>query len=145
MKDGEEMKLDHLFQLNKDWLGYLASPYTAQSKELMHRRYEAITDLAAKLFKAGMILICPITQSVAIVEKSKTLKSCWNTWKRVDLEFVNRCDFVIVADFPGWDRSVGVLAELEYAASKGKHIVHLTEDDPIIEHLIGKYKLNEDL
>lgn len=145
-RDGEEVKMDYLFkQPGHPGIGYLASPYSSKSKALMQRRFEAITDLAAKLFESGMILFCPITQSVAIVKKSKKLTGLWSTWQTVDLSFVDKLDYILVVKFPGWDKSVGLQAELDYAITHKKRIMTLEENDPIILHLVEKYSLNDEI
>ena len=39
----------------------------------------------------------------------------WEFWKRVDTDFLERCDQLVVLCLPGWDKSVGVEAEVSIA------------------------------
>ncbi len=110
--------------LKKHKLIYLASPYTAKSKKLMHERFKEISKVGAKLVMKGHILFCPISQSVALA-KYGNLKTNWAFWKTFDLTVLSKCDELWVVKMPGWKESVGVQAEIQYAEDNGIKIRYL--------------------
>jgi hypothetical protein len=52
------------------------------------------------------------------------LKGDWETWKKIDFEFIKWCDEVVVVNFDeeAVANSTGVQGELEFAEELGKNI-----------------------
>ena len=57
------------------------------------------------------------------------LPTDWGFWKNYDIAFLDRCGDLIVLMIDGWDRSIGVAAEIEHAKQMGYNTVYLTLDD----------------
>lgn len=101
---------------------YIASPYTGKSPFAIINffirlsRYRQITSLIGKLQdKYKYAFIGPITQSHHTAKYMKSKCSLFKSWRLRDLTYISRCDEVWVAMMPGWDESVGVLSEIEFA------------------------------
>jgi hypothetical protein len=108
-------------------LVYLASPYSDKSAKVRKQRAEDITRIAADLtakYKHAMFL--PITQSHAMKKYRPDLGTDFNAWKHIDLYMVaEKCDECWVVKMKNWDKSVGVLAEIECAKYIGKPVRYI--------------------
>ena len=98
---------------------YLAIPYSGYK----YKSFALANEIAAKLIEKGHIVFSPISMSHPIAELG-TLDGNWEVWKKIDLEFIDWCDEVVVVNFDlkAVENSVGVQEELEYARGKGKII-----------------------
>jgi hypothetical protein len=117
-------------------VAYLASPYTHKSKSIMKRRERAVTHAAAKLTEQGYTLICPITTSAQLVQFMENTSSVWADWEKNDKRLVKVSDFVIVLCLDGWDKSVGVTAEIEYAKALNKSIMYISPESLNIKDVV---------
>lgn len=93
---------------------YLASPYTNIDILVCIERFHAACRAAAHLMKQGEIVFAPICHSHPI-HAIGGLAGDWETWKKFDEAMIRRCDKIIVLTLDGWERSVGIKAELEIA------------------------------
>lgn len=103
---------------------YLAIPYSRYEE----KSFMLANEIAAELLKEGHIVFSPISMSHPIAIHGN-LKGDWNTWKRVDFEFIKWCEEVVVVNFDNdaVTNSVGVQAELEYAKELDKKISYYYE------------------
>lgn len=106
---------------------YLASPYSHPDPAVRRWRYDKVCALTADLLQAGRHVFSPIVYSHSLAERF-SLPGSWDFWQRVDLEFIDRCDEVLVYQLPGWEESVGVQAEIAYAKEQGKPVCFLPDD-----------------
>lgn len=97
-------------------LCYLASPYTHELKSVMHERFLAAAKATADLIAQGHLVFSPILHGVPLVEYAD-LGHLWADWENINREWITRCDGVWVLKITGWDNSVGVRAEVEFALS----------------------------
>lgn len=95
---------------------YLASPYSHQDPAIVHRRYVAACKATAELMKWGEHVFSPIAHSHVVAEVGD-FHTGWEFWQKIDFEWIRMCGYVYVLMLDGWDRSVGVTAELRYALS----------------------------
>jgi hypothetical protein len=93
---------------------YLASPYSHPDPEIRHARFEAVNHAAADLMKQGEIIFSPISHS-HIIARDHDLPADWDFWERIDIEFIKKCDALLVLMLPGWKQSKGVQAEIRLA------------------------------
>lgn len=105
---------------------YVASPYTYKSKNeplkcaVQETRYHAVTSLIGVLQdKYEYAFIGPITQSHNTVRHMKNTDTTFFNWMTRDLTYISRCDELWVYKLNGWNKSVGVLAEISFAKSIG--------------------------
>ena len=102
---------------------YLASPYSHPDEEVRKQRERSISDIGAKLTHLGLNLFCPITQSHRLNEfLDKGQQLGHDECMRVDYALLDKAEALIVAKLSGWDKSVGVKLEMDYAREKGMMI-----------------------
>jgi len=105
---------------------YLACPYTHPDPAVRQHRFREACRSSAALIRAGHVVFCPIVHSHPLVEFD--LPTDWQSWERIDREFLRRCDEIVVLMLEGWETSAGVRAELAFAAEVGLP-VHFLESD----------------
>ena len=103
---------------------YLASPYAHADEIVMIERYRAACDKAGQMLKRGLVVYSPIAHNHPIAQRVD-LPRTWEFWSKIDLEILSRCDALYVLCLTGWDVSVGVTAEIEFAKSKGLPITYI--------------------
>lgn len=119
--------LDFLFQMR---LYYLASPYSHKEESMKDYRF----DLAARATRyllerfPNVNIFSPIVHSHVLHRIG--MQGDWNTWKRIDTNYIEKCDGLVVLMIPGWEQSVGVTAEIEVAKQLGKTIFYLSATPP---------------
>jgi len=107
---------------------YLASPYTSKSQALTKLRVELVVHAVAGLLKKGAIVFSPIVNSHCV---DAYLGTCPELWYSIDTKYMDRCDELWILMLPGWERSVGIKKELEYAVQKGMPIRYVFYQDCI--------------
>jgi nucleoside 2-deoxyribosyltransferase len=98
---------------------YLASPYHSDAA-IREQRFRAACRAAAALLREGKTVVSPIAHSHPLVEHG--LPTTWEFWRRYNVEYLQRCDALIVLTLDGWQESVGVQAEIRIAGGLGKPI-----------------------
>jgi nucleoside 2-deoxyribosyltransferase len=105
---------------------YVAGPYRGD----VAANIQAAKDVAAECYKAGHDVICPHMNS-AHMEQETGLPD--EFWLKTTLNLLRRCDAVVLV--PGWEKSQGTLAEIEYAKSASIPVydavppLHVTEKE----------------
>lgn len=111
----------------KNKLYYLASPYSHTDVKIKKMRAEAVTKSAVDLLKLGVFVFAPISYNEPW--EKYNLPGDWKFWCEFDKTFVSRCDGgIIVLMLDGWDKSVGVTAEIEFAKSIGLPVYYATQE-----------------
>lgn len=105
-------------------LGYLASPYTRDTRSLV-AAFQDICRIAARLHSAGIYCYSPIAHlhSFAVYGELDPLNL--TLWLPHNQMMMDRCDCLIVAQMPGWDESDGIKGEVEYFEKVKKPIFDL--------------------
>lgn len=106
---------------------YLATPYTDSDPDIVEKRFSVITQITAELMNHGHIIFSPVTHGHPIACAGAD-KVHYATWLMHGLKILHSCDKLLVAELPGWDKSTGVLAEMQYARNFGICIEHLSLD-----------------
>lgn len=108
-------------------LYYLASPYTHPDPSIKKARADAVTEAAVDLLRHGVYVFAPISYNEPW--EKYNLPGDWNFWSEFDKTFVSRCDGgIIVLMIDGWDKSVGVTAEIEFAKSIGLPVYYASPE-----------------
>ena len=103
-------------------LWYFAHPYSSPSKENHSENFALCNDRAVRLLDNGYLIFSPISHSHPLQHvKESTL----DFWLKLDVEFMDRCDGLILA--PGWEESEGCRFEYEYFKEKNKPILFYSE------------------
>lgn len=100
---------------------YLASPYSNPSEITKELRYREISKIAATLVCKGEVIFCPISMSHSFSKWGHTPTS-WEFWENQDLPFLELATELWIVTMDGWETSVGVMAEFEYARNRKKTI-----------------------
>lgn len=104
-------------------LVYLASPYTGPP-EIEEQRFIEASKASLFFLQQGVFHYSPIASCHPLRHFGK-LPGDWHFWADFDRNFIDHCDEVWVLCIEGWDKSVGVTAEINYALSKEKTIKYV--------------------
>lgn len=107
-------------------LYYLASPRAHKNPEIVQQRVVQAQEYTYYALLMGQHVFSPIAHSWQISDAG--CMNTWNDWEPFDIDMLSRCDSLLVLRLPGWDESVGVRAEIEYATSVGMSIHYV---DPV--------------
>ncbi len=103
---------------------YLACPYTDPDPSVRVLRFNAATEAAADLIRAGQVVYSPITMThpidLVLAGKTNTLGSDY--WVAFDGAFMDVCSEIVVLKLEGWERSRGIRREIAYFEAHGKPI-----------------------
>ena len=99
---------------------YLASPYSDPDPAVRERRFNAVCEVAAAMFRTGAMVFSPIAYSYPIARCGRDWH--WETWAEFDRRMIDACDLVLVLRLDGWQESKGIAAEVEYARRTGKPV-----------------------
>jgi hypothetical protein len=92
---------------------YLACPFNHMDPSTRERRSHAAGRFASKLMRDGMMIFCPLSHHVSILQYG--LPVGWDYWEKFNTEFLKKCDKLYVLKLEGWKDSVGVQAEIRLA------------------------------
>jgi nucleoside 2-deoxyribosyltransferase len=97
-------------------IAYIAGPYRAKTKLGVIKNILIARKIAKKYWRKGYAVFCPHLNS-ALMDGCAPDEA----FLRGDLEFLQHADILVV--IPGWERSKGTLAEIEFAKARGIPIV----------------------
>jgi hypothetical protein len=92
---------------------YLACPYTHEDPNVVEQRFQDVNKAAAALIRKGEIVYSPISQNHPIAKYGLPVE--WEFWERYDTEFLRLASAMYVLTSEGWDKSIGVTAEIKIA------------------------------
>jgi hypothetical protein len=108
----------------------MASPFTHKSKRVRDMRAKLATKAAIDLLKHNIMVFAPIPYNANWTRNdSGGLPVEWSFWETYDKNFLHRCDGLIILQLEGWNKSVGVTAETQYAREIGLPIFKLSPKD----------------
>ena len=93
---------------------YLASPYSASTKEAQEDNYQRVLRFAGRLLAKRNKVWSPIVHN-HVLAQLYDLPTDHRFWKEYNHDFIRRCDEVWVACIEGWEHSKGVEDEIEFA------------------------------
>ena len=93
---------------------YLASPYSSPDKNLVQYRVEKTMQCTAALIRQKKFVWSPIVHCHEMATKFG-LPTDAHFWMEYNFDFIRRSEEVYVLRLEGWDKSVGIKAELEVA------------------------------
>lgn len=97
---------------------YIASPYSHPDDNIRIENFRKVSAFAAKLVSEGFVPITPITYGHTLLD-FREMPNNWEFWRNFCITFLNKCDEMIVYKMDGWDKSRGVLDEIDYANKLG--------------------------
>lgn len=116
---------------------FLASPYSHQSKRMLHTRYLEALDASAWLVAAKReIVLSPIVLCHEMA-RLHSLPTDAGYWKEMNTAFlrVSACIYVLCSD--GWEDSIGVQEEIDWAIENNRGVWYM------IPTLDGQYSIRE--
>ncbi len=105
---------------------YLASPYSDKDKNVVQSRVDKTSGMVAKLVSDGNVVISPIVYGHTLLQHHE-MPSDWEFWKNFCQTFLLKSEEMFVFMIDGWDKSTGVLAEIELAKEMGITINYISE------------------
>jgi hypothetical protein len=95
----------------------LASPYSHPDELVRQYRNDLVVKAAAKLYAEGIHVFCPIAHSHPInrAGSGSAESGSWKVWCDFDMHMLSSCGAMLLLTMHGWQKSVGVTAELEFA------------------------------
>lgn len=106
-------------------LVYLASPYSAPTKNKRTRRFNQVCKKAAELMSQGNMVFCPIAHSHPIETIGMPEMQTGDWWLQQDFAVLKHCEKLVVYKMPGWDKSYGVGKEIEFAEANNIPVEYL--------------------
>lgn len=106
---------------------YLASPYTHKDPLVMRQRFQQVTEMSVELLEQGIFVFSPISYNVPWERYS--LPTDFAFWRDFDLSFLIRMDSIIVLKLDGYEKSIGVREELNFAIEHDIPAFYASIDD----------------
>ena len=102
---------------------YLDSPYSHSDKAVRNERYFAVMKRTAELINQGFFVYSPILHNHNMADKYN-LSSNFEFWQAFDKHMIDLAEAVYVLKLDGWNTSIGVNYEINYASTKGILVVY---------------------
>lgn len=105
---------------------YLASPYSDPDPFIREERYLRAMKVLADLLHKGVWTYSPIVhchEFAKIIYRDGV--PVFDHWRQYDLHMLSLCDEILVLRIEGWNRSVGVAAEIAEAERLGIKVSYI--------------------
>jgi len=93
---------------------YVASPYNHPDDDYRYLNYLRVSKYVAKLIAEGNVAISPIAYGHPLLSLQE-MPHDFDFWSNFCLTILKKCDEMHILVLDGWDRSRGVLTEMEFA------------------------------
>lgn len=84
-----------------------------------------ITKKVAELMSQGMHIFSPLNHSHDMATRFLSDWTQFKYWREYDLSMLERCDAMIVYKLQGWNKSIEIRTEREFAQRRGKPLFFL--------------------
>lgn len=108
----------------KNELIYLACPYSHSDQSVMEQRFLIVNQVAAKFMAEGKFIYSPISHTHSIA-KAGSLPRGWDFWEGYDRRIISCCNRILVLRLDGWEKSIGVQAEIKIGEEMGIPIEYI--------------------
>jgi len=105
---------------------YLASPYSHTDKRIEQWRYQAVLNYTIRQQRLGVLLFSPIVYGHPFAQAG--LPSDFTYWRTLNERLILGCSCLHYYMLPGWEDSIGVKAEIEFAESYGLEVEAIEYD-----------------
>jgi len=116
---------------------YVASPYSHPEHKVMEERYHLVMKYCSDLINRGQIPFSPIVYGHELAKKHN-LPTDAKFWDEFNMSFLRLSRVLHVYCIPGWEKSVGVRREIDFATEIGIPIVIIP---PLGEQKNGQYRI----
>lgn len=107
---------------------YLASPYSHHSATVMERRFTLVMGATASLLRNGNVIYSPILHFHPL-SLAHDLPGNFEFWKNINMGMLEKADELWVLRLDGWEDSIGVAAEIDFAEKKFIQTVYVLPSD----------------
>jgi hypothetical protein len=107
---------------------YIASPYTHHNLDVMTSRYEAVLHYAGRLKSAGIPCFSPIAYGHEFFIRGYT-PPYFTFWQSFNDHMILASSEVVVLTLPGYNESVGVQHEIEFARKNNMPVRFVANED----------------
>lgn len=128
---GKWVPVESRHRIVKPFLTYVAGPYTTkvgtpvEQAAVRAARFQLLTIAAVMLTDAKRWnCFSPITHSHSMHELG--LGGDWEFWKKIDTEYIQASERLVIVTLDGWEQSTGVTAETKIANELSVPIFHMT-------------------
>lgn len=120
--------------MDKKPIIYFANPYKHKNYNVVQDRFETMRAITAQIIREQDYII-PFSPVVYTHDLSKYVGDD-HDWYEWDLQFLSRCDAMVVVKLDGWEKSYGVQKEIKYCKENEMPIVYVAvnEIDTLINH-----------
>ncbi|QZP30451.1 DUF1937 family protein [Pseudomonas sp. DR48] len=110
---------------------FLACPYSHTDAKVIHERFQACNQVAAKIVESGNAVFSQVTMShpINLAFTGKDNAAIGKLWAPVDAVFMDVMEELIILDLPGWDISSGIKREIEFFKGRGQRVSLWSEVD----------------
>lgn len=91
---------------------------------LMHKRYAYARKRTHEFLIEGMCVFSPITHCHPMAQ-THVMPRTWSFWGKLDRQFIEASDGLLVLKMPHWEESEGITAEIQWAKELGLPIDYL--------------------
>jgi len=95
---------------------YLGSPYSHPDPAVMEERFTRVSKETASLLNAGFMVYCPIAHCHPLAA-AYDLPRDSDFWYRHNVSILRHCEALYVLRLEGWEESVGLKREIEFAGN----------------------------
>lgn len=103
---------------------YIACPYSHPDKSIVEKRVRQFSLFAASIENGGQEHAVSAVFN-HLVNMYGDLPTDWEYWKSYSLTLLDKSTKMYVLKLDGWDKSVGVAGEIEYAIQANKPIIYV--------------------
>jgi hypothetical protein len=100
---------------------YVMSPYSHDDPLVVEGRFEAVAEATMFWSTHGLAVFSPIVHSHTLVKLGgyTDIQTNWQTWKPIDMPWLEVADVGVSLMLPGWDESEGVGEEEGFVRASG--------------------------
>ena len=115
---------------------YLASPYSSRDGSIQNQRANHTCESASVLIEAGIFVFSPIVYCHALATEF-SIPGDFDYWKAFNWTWIEWAEQFWIDAQPGWDESVGVQHELNFADAQNKPalLYHYGEGDDSLKEI----------
>lgn len=106
---------------------YIASPFSHPDPAIRKQRYLDVCKFTATKVLEGFVAYAPIVHGYHL---TPYIGTDWDAWSNVCLGMLDKTTELYVLKLEGWETSVGVREEIEYAKDLGLPITYI--DWPVL-------------
>ncbi len=100
-------------ELNNTKLVYVACAFQQDDPKIRKERIESVACFCADQMRKGIVVFCPLVHNYGILKYG--LPIGWDYWEKFNKVLLARCDKLFVLKLKGWEKSIGLQAEIATA------------------------------